>query len=285
MATGVGRFYKWFLLIVLVGILVELAAIVSVLRGDDDGEGNIAVVEIRGPISASHEAVQRLKKFEDDAKAKAIVVRVDSPGGTVAASQEIHDEIARIAKKKKVVVSMGDVAASGGYYLAAAADKIVANPGTLTGSIGVIASYFVFDELLKKFNVKWEVIAAGGMKDIGSPLRSLKPEERQFLKALMEDTHQQFIDAIVAGRKLDEAKVRSLADGRIFTGKQAKDLGLVDELGSLEYAIDYAAKLADLKEKPKGIYPEREKFGFFGKLAEGAMQMRQGLHVLYQMRP
>ena len=285
MATGAGRLYKGFLLFLLLGIFLELAALVSVLRGESDPDGNIAVVEVVGEIVDPRGVVEKLKKFEKNEKVKAVVLRVNSPGGAVGASQEIHDEVVRLKAKKKIVVSMGDVAASGGYYVSAPADRSIANPGTLTGSIGVIASYFVFDDLLKKFNLKWEVITAGNMKDIGSPLRSLKPEERVFLKSLLEDTHRQFVEAIAEGRKLPVDKVTQLADGRIYTGRMAKELGLVDDLGSLEYAIQEAGKLAGVAiDKVQAIYPEKEKFGFFQKLSEKT-NLRQGLQVLYEMKP
>ncbi|MCB0307943.1 MAG: signal peptide peptidase SppA [Bdellovibrionales bacterium] len=284
MANNTGRLYKSFIILLLLGIFIELGALVSIFRGDDERNGNIAVVEVAGPIEDSKDTIKRLKKYEDNEKVKAIVVRVNSPGGTVGASQEIHDEILRIKDKKKIIVSMGDVAASGGYYLSAPANKIVANPGTLTGSIGVIATYFVVDDLLRKFHLKWEVIQAGKMKDIGSPLRSLTADEKLFLKQLTEDMHNQFIEAVSKGRNLSIEKTKELADGRIFSGKQAQELGLVDELGSLEFAIQLAAREVNLKEKPKAIYPPEEKFGFFKNFSDRTF-FRRGLQVLFQQYP
>lgn len=284
MASKSNWFYRGMIALFLLGILLELAALVSILRGDDDSDGNIAIVEVAGPIEASQDIVKKLRKFEENKDVYAIVVRVNSPGGTVGSSQEIHDEVLRIKAKKPVVVSMGDVAASGGYYLSAPATKIIANPGTITGSIGVIATYFVVDDLLKKFHLKWEVISAGKMKDIGSPLRSLTPEEKAFMKNLTGDMHAQFIEAVAKGRNLPLEKATELSDGRVYSGRQAKELGLVDELGGLQYAIEVAARLSNLKDKPKPIYPAEEKFGFFKNLSQ-KLSSKTGLSVNYQMTP
>ncbi len=241
--------------------------IISILKGDINPDGNIAVVELNGAIESSLDTIKALKKYEEKKEVKAIVLRVNSPGGVVGSSQEIHDEIKRINKIKKVVVSMGDVAASGGYYVAAPAEKIIANPGTITGSIGVIANYFIFGDALRKLNIRWELIKAGENKDLGSPLRNLRPEERKIMQDMMDDMHDQFIEAIAQGRKLDKATVTSLADGRVYSGRQAKDVQLVDGLGGLEYAIKVAAKLADVKEEDiETIYPPKEDDSFFAKV-------------------
>ena len=163
-------------------------------------------------------------------------------------------------EKKPVVVSFGNVAASGGYYVAASATKIVSNPGTLTGSIGVIASFFMVDEALKKLKLKWEIIKSGPNKDIGSPLRPMSTKERELLQSITTDVYNQFVDAIAIGRKLDRKKVVEVADGRLFSGRKAKELGLVDELGGLEKAIEVAAKEAGLKDEPEVIYPRKDDF-------------------------
>ncbi|MCI5071776.1 signal peptide peptidase SppA [bacterium] len=260
-------FSRFFIVIFLLGIVIELGMIVAILKGDANPDGNIAVVEVQGAIDGSMDTVKLLKKYEEKKEVKAIVLRVNSPGGVVGSSQEIHDEIKRINKGKKVVVSMGDVAASGGYYIAAPAEKIIANPGTITGSIGVIANYFIFGDALKKLNIRWELIKAGKNKDIGSPLRNLRPEERKIMQDMMDDMHDQFIEAIAQGRKLDKATVSNLADGRVYSGRQAKQVKLVDELGGLEYAIKAAAKLANIKEKDiQAIYPPKEDDSFFAKV-------------------
>jgi protease-4 len=191
---------------------------------------------------------------------KAIILRVDSPGGGVGPSQEIYREIMRIrsSSKKKVVTSMGSVAASGGYYIACASDRIVANPGTITGSIGVIMQFSNLEDLLKKIGVKGVVIKSGEHKDIGSPFREMTPEEKKLMQEVLDNVHQQFIQAVADGRKLDKSKVAEIADGRIMTGEQAKNLGLVDQLGNLQDTIDITAKLVGIEGKPNVLYPKRK---------------------------
>ncbi len=270
---------KFFIVLLLLGIFIELLVLIGIFK--EHREGNIAVVEVAGPIEESLPTIKELKNFEKNQKVKAIVLRVNSPGGTVGASQEIHDEIIRINKVKPVVVSMSDIAASGGYYISAGASKIVANPGTITGSLGVIATYFVVDDLLKKLHLKWEVIKAGESKDIASPLKPLSEKERAILQNMSKDIHEQFIQAVSQGRKLDIEKVKSLADGSVFSGRQAQGLGLVDELGSLEHAILVAAKLSKLEEKPDPIYPKEDNVPFFGHL-RGALSNIKTLSVRLQ---
>jgi protease-4 len=188
---------------------------------------------------------------------KAIILRIDSPGGGVGPSQEIHREVSKAKKKKKVVASMGSVAASGGYYIACASDAIIANPGTITGSIGVVMQFSNFEELLKKIGVKGVVLKSGEHKDIGSPLREMTPEEKKIMQGVLDDVHRQFIQAVAEGRNLDRAKVVQIADGRIFTGQQAKELGLVDQVGNLQDAIDFVAQEAKIEGKPNVLYPKR----------------------------
>lgn len=218
----------------------------------------IALVKVEGLIVASEKITEELGDYADDSSIKAIVIRVDSPGGGVVASQEIHNAVKKAKKNgKKVVVSMGSVAASGGYYLAAPADRIVANPGTLTGSIGVIMEFATVEKLLEKIGVKGMVIKAGEYKDMGSPFRDMTPQEKQLLQSVMDDVHAQFIQAVAEGRGLPLEAVRAIADGRIFTGRQALGLKLVDQLGDLDESIQAAADLAGIKGKPKVV--EREK--------------------------
>lgn len=267
------RFFRFTLILLLAGIFLELAILIGLLVEGEYPDGNIAVVEVKGQIDNSHPTVRSLKEFAEKKEVKAIVLRIDSPGGSVGASQEIHDQVLRTKKEKPVVVSMGDVAASGGYYAAAPASKIVANPGTITGSIGVIAHHLIVGDLLKRWHLRWEVIQSGKMKNLGSPLRKLKPEERRILQTMTNDVHDQFIQAVAKGRKLKLEKVKNLADGRVFSGRQAKKEGLVDELGGLEHAIDLAAKLAKLPEDPKPIYPKEERFGWFQRIVEGKLEL------------
>ncbi len=219
----------------------------------------IALVRIEGMIAASEKIVEELNDYADDSSIKAIVIRVDSPGGGVVASQEIYNAVKNAKKSgKKVVVSMGAVAASGGYYVSAPADKVVANPGTLTGSIGVIMEFATIEKLLEKIGVKGMVIKAGEYKDIGSPFRDMKEQERKLLQGVMDDVHAQFIQAVAEGRGLPLANVQAIADGRIFTGRQALDLKLVDQLGDLEESIQLAAGLAGIKGRPKIVKREKK---------------------------
>ena len=220
----------------------------------------IAIVEVKGVITQSSGVIEDLQQYLADDGVKAIVLRVDSPGGGVGPAQEIYREIMRIrsTSKKKVVTSMGSVAASGGYYIACASDRIVANPGTITGSIGVIMQFSNLEELLKKIGVKGVVLKSGEHKDIGSPFREMTPEEKGIMQEVIDNVHQQFIQAVADGRKLERSKVAQIADGRILTGEQAKNLGLVDQLGNLHDTIDVTAKMVGIEGKPNVLYPKRK---------------------------
>ncbi|MCA9462171.1 MAG: signal peptide peptidase SppA [Nitrospira sp.] len=215
----------------------------------------VAIVRVEGPILDSHGTVEELRTFAEDPTVRAIVMRIDSPGGGVAPSQEIYNAVRRVRKEnnKTVVASMGTVAASGGYYIAVATDRILANPGTLTGSIGVIMQMANFQELLEKVGVKNIVVKTGKFKDIGSPFRPMQEEDRRLLQSVMDDVHRQFIDAVADGRSLDSAEVEQLADGRVFTGKQAKSILLVDDIGDLQDAIRLAGELGGIKGDPRII--------------------------------
>ena len=244
---------------------VVLAAIVAVLLahlfGDMDfsGEDRVALIRVEGVILDAQQTVEDLKKFAETPSVKAIVLRIDSPGGGVVPSQEIHDAVKRVRNKhnKVVVASMGTVAASGGFYIAVATDRILANPGTLTGSIGVIMELANLEGLLKKIGVESVVIKAGRNKDLGSPFRQMRDEERKLLQAVMDDVHDQFITAVAEGRALKPSDVVPFADGRIFTGRQAKDVKLIDELGDLDDAIRVAADLGGIEGEPKVVEPRR----------------------------
>ncbi|MFM8541554.1 MAG: signal peptide peptidase SppA [Nitrospira sp.] len=226
---------------------------------DMPGEDRIGLVRVEGVILDSKDTVSELKRFGDSSSIKAIVLRIDSPGGGVVPSQEIHDAVQRVRTKqnKTVVASMGTVAASGGYYIAAAADRIVANPGTLTGSIGVIMEMVNLEGLLHKVGVEGVVIKSGRYKDVGSPFRKMNPEERRILQSVMDDVHEQFIEAVAEGRSLGVKDVRPLADGRIFTGRQAVDAKLVDELGDLDDAIRIAAEMVGIEGEPAVVNPKK----------------------------
>ncbi|MBF0491378.1 MAG: signal peptide peptidase SppA [Deltaproteobacteria bacterium] len=222
-----------------------------------DSWGNIAVVELKGAIFESEKVNEKLEKYLKSEQVKAIVLRIDSPGGAVGPSQEIYNEVKRVAQKKTIVVSMGSVAASGGYYAAAPAHKILANPGTITGSIGVLMEHVEVNDLLKWAKVSAEILKAGEMKDAGSALRTMKPEERAYLQDLLSNMHAQFKKAVAEGRHLDIETVNKLADGRVYTGEQALQLKLVDQLGGLEDAIEVARVLAKIPGEAKVIRPDK----------------------------
>ncbi|MDK2848485.1 MAG: protease [Desulfuromonadales bacterium] len=219
----------------------------------------IGVVEITGMLSGSDPVVRQLVSFKKDDSIKAVILRVDSPGGAVAPSQEIHDEVIRVAAKKPVVVSMASVAASGGYYVSIPAHRIVANPGTITGSIGVIMQFTNLEELYGKLGLKSLVVKSGEHKDIASPFRPMTSEDRKILQGVIDDVYDQFVSAVAEGRNLSVEKVRNLADGRIFTGRQAKEIGLVDELGGMQDAVGIAKDLAGISGEPKLVYPPKDK--------------------------
>lgn len=203
-------------------------------------------------IGGTDAVIRQLHEARDDNNVKAIVLRINSPGGSVPATQELGEELKKIRQGgKPIIVSMGDVAASGGYWLAALADKVYANPSTITGSIGIYMPYSNWEELYKKIGVRQEKIKSGVHKDILSPERQITPEERAILQAMVDDMYDQFVTVVAEGRKMEPSQVRRIADGRIYTGKQAKELGLIDELGNLYDAIDGAAAIAGITGKPQ----------------------------------
>jgi protease-4 len=228
----------------------------------------VAILEVKGMIVDVQPVIEQLVKFAKDDSVKAIVFRIESPGGGVSPSQELYREIRRSAEKKPVVASMGSVAASGGYYIASGVKKIYANPGTITGSIGVIAQFTNLEELFKKIGFRMEVVKSGVFKDVGNPGRAMTAEERAYLQKLLDNVHQQFVRDVARGRRMPEEKVREIADGRILTGEQAKEMGLVDELGGLNDAVDAAAKMAGITGEPKLVYPEKRKISLLDYLLD-----------------
>ncbi len=234
----------------------------------------VAIIDVTGPIYTSKSVVRQIKKYTKDGSIPAIVLRVDSPGGGVAASQEIYSQLERARDEGQViVVSMGTVAASGGLYIAMAADTIVANPGTLTGSIGVIFQYQTIEELADKIGIRTQVIKSGALKDVGTPWREPTEEDLAHLQSVIDDTYEQFVDVVAKGRGMDPAEVRPLADGRIFTGRQALEANLVDLLGDLDDALNIAAEMVGLDTPPKTIkeMPRRRAtvWDLFGQLVSG----------------
>jgi protease-4 len=263
----------------LVSSIVMALILVLSLAGCVGGSGKIVVIPLNGSVvGASQQGLltsagitpglvrNYLEKAEADGFVKAVVLRIESPGGSAAASQEIANEIRRFREEtgKPVVVSMGDVAASGGYYISVYADRIVANPATLTGSIGVISQLIYIEGLLEKLGLEMETIKAGEHKDMG--IRPLTDEEREILQAITDDLYEQFIDTVAEGRNLPLETVRELATGQPYTGNQALELGLVDELGGRERAIELAAELAGVTA------PTVEEYGAGGLWWGGLLQ-------------
>jgi len=273
-------------LLVLAVIGVALLTSLALDTGWFGGE-RVAIIRIEGVITDSRETIEELRRFRDNPSIKAVVLRIDSPGGGVVPSQEIHTEVLKARKggRLKVVASMGNLAASGGYYIAAATDKIVANPGTLTGSIGVIMELANVQGLLEKVGVQSVVIKSGRYKDLASPFRAMSKEDRVLLQHVLDDVHDQFIQAVAAGRALNVEEVRPLADGRIFTGRQARTAKLVDELGDLQDAIKLAARMVGIEGEPRVVEP-RKRFSlrdllensFLGRVAP---VMPSGINLKY----
>ncbi len=262
---------KWFLGII--GIILALSVLFFALgfftiassfkpvseEEIDSGKDKIAVIELKGVILNSEDIVKQIKKYAKSSGVKAIVFYVDSPGGGVSASEEIFQELKKAREKKPVIVSMGSVAASGGYYVSLGGSKIVANPGTITGSIGVIAQFPNFRKLLDKIGIDFEVIKSGKFKDSGNPYRGLTEEEKKYFQNVINDVFEQFVNHVAEERKMKREDVLKIADGRIFTGKQAFELGLVDTLGTLEDAIKIAKNMAGIKGEPRIVKEKRKK--------------------------
>lgn len=230
----------------------------------------IGVIPISGAIVNAQPVISEIVRFRKDKAIRAIIVRIDSPGGGVGPSQEIYQELKRTRKDKKVIASMGSVAASGGFYIASAADKIVANPGTITGSIGVIMEFVQFKSLLEKIGINLEVIKSGEYKDMGYPQRELTERDRQILGQVIKDIQQQFVTAVADGRRLAREKIQEIADGRIFSGERAKELGLVDFLGNFQDAVELAKKMTGIRGDVTLVYPEQRGAKFWDLLFDSA---------------
>lgn len=265
-----------FLIFLVVFIFVSFVAVGIYLVLKEEKPGfvssvkKVGLVKVEGVILDSKEIIEHLHQLRDNEAVPAILLRIDSPGGGVGPSQEIYKEILKLREKKKVVVSMGSLAASGGYYIASAADWIVANPGTLTGSIGVILQGMNMEELFKKIGVRTVVIKSGKYKDIFSPDREMTEDEKKLLQGMIDEVYEQFLDAIVQGRKnINKETLRSIADGRVFTGSQAKEYGLVDELGNFQDALEKAAQLGNIEGKPEVIEPKKKRLSILEQLLEG----------------
>ena len=276
LALGVVAFIFGGLFLVFFGFLV-LAY--SVVKGESPHLASgprIGIVQLKGGIGMGDGSVdadsvlKQVKRFETDDGIKAVVIRIDSPGGSVGPSQEIHDEVKRLAAKKPVVCSLGNVAASGGFYVAVACPKIVAAAGTLTGSIGVISQFVNVKGLAERFDIRMETVKSGKLKDAGNPFREMTPEDRAYWQGLIDRVHGQFMAAVAEGRCLELAEVRKIADGRVITGAEAKELGLVDALGNFYDAVELAKQEAKLSGEPHLVYPPDERSRFIEDLLGGA---------------
>src|SRR3989440_3930047 len=253
-------------------LIVMLLAVVLTFSGDGRTDfafsGQIQVVDVDGELVESRSILDQLKRYEDSNSVKAILLNIDSPGGGVAVSQEISEEIKRLREKKnKIVVAyLSSTGASGAYYVACAANKIVANPGTIVGSIGVIAEWVNYADLMEWAKLKDVVFKTGEFKDTGSPSRALTENERKYFQGLIDDMYVQFLEAVAGGRELGLQEVRSLADGRVFTGRDAKERKLIDEIGNFSDAVDLTAKLAGISGKPRLIRLNRQRVTLFDVL-------------------
>jgi protease-4 len=247
--------------VLILAVLGVAAIVVSLGLGSFGGEGGLAarfgssvgVLEVRGVIQDAADAVEALDRFRRQDNTVAVVLRIESPGGAVAPSQELYDAVWRLRESKPVIASLGNVAASGGYYVASAANRIYADPGTITGSIGAIMSIAQYATLADKVGVREEVVKSGRFKDTGHPLRPMDPEERALLQGMVDDVLGQFVDAVARGRKMEPARVRELADGRIYSGAQAKAVGLVDDLGGLADATRAAWEQGGQTGEPRVV--------------------------------
>lgn len=277
--------YLFFLLIfsTIVAITVlglSLMIVFSSKRKDfvefGSGKSQVGVIEIKGVVSDPKTIIENIKRFRDEKSIKAIVLRIDSPGGAVGPAQEIYREVRKASQKKPVIASLGTVAASGGYYIAAGADGIIANPGTITGSIGVIMGFTNFQEVLRKIGLVPVVVKSGAYKDMGSPVREMTAKEREILQNLANKIHAQFVRDVALGRKMEKDILAPLADGRIFTGEEAKDFGLVDRIGNLEDSIEWAGRKGGIEGKIVVVYAPEKRFSLikylfgtlFGQISE-----------------
>jgi protease-4 len=281
---------KWFLSILGILVLITIGFFLlfytlpplttrtteTVVTGSGD---KIAVVELSGVIQFSEDFVRQVKKYREDRSIKALLIRIDSPGGGVVPSQEMYEELKKTrATGKPVVVSMGSLAASGGYYVACGASRLVANRGSLTGSIGVISEFLQFREAMDKLGIDVKTIKSGKLKDAGSPVRKMTEDDQKYFQSLMDGVHRQFITVVEEERKLDHAKAMALADGRVFTGEQAVAEGLVDTIGTYEEAINIAANVAGIEGKPS-LVRERKRVtlwnSLFGDVGDAVKDLKQ----------
>jgi len=250
------RIKKAFLIIFILVFIIFVASFVIGIVGQGFGD-KIGIVEIEGVIADGKDAMEDIVRFKEDDGIRGVIVRINSPGGSVGPSQEIYHELKKLAAKKKVYIAASSVCASGGYYIASAGEKIYANPSTITGSIGVIMEQVVAEELLKKIGIQPNTLKAGKFKDVGSPFRKMKDDERAYFQQILDSIHEQFIKDVAEGRKMPFEQVQKLSDGRVYTGTQAKELGLVDGIGTFYDTVDDMKKDLGIKGKPVLVYGKR----------------------------
>jgi len=284
----IGGFILLFLIFFIIGL-------VGMMSDKDDGwvgfGDKIAIVKIEGEIINSEKTVEQLRDYAKNSSVKGILIRVNTPGGVVGASQEIYYEVLRVREKsgKPVVISMGSLAASGGYYIACAGDYVFANPGTLTGSIGVILQYPVVKDLLDKVGIQFQTIKTGNVKDVGSPFKYPSEADTLMLMRVIDDSYDQFVEVVAAARGMEREEVLKVADGSIYTGRQAYKLGLVDTLGCMEDAIDYLAEVTGIEGEPKRLQKKEKRdltvFDLLGSMAEKYLDpVSSGPQLMYLYR-
>lgn len=279
-------FWGIFLSLIFIGLVflaLSFLVFASVLRSDKKefysfGSGDkIGIVEINDVIINSEKTVEQIKNFREDKSIKAIILRINSPGGGVASSQEIYEEVKKTRESGKIIVtSMGSIAASGGYYIACGSNLIVANPGTLTGSIGVIAQFITIKDLAEKLGIQQNVIKSGELKDAGNPFREMNEKDKEYFQEVVDNTFGQFLDVVSKERKIDKEKLMPYASGRVFTGLQAKEYGLIDSLGTFEDAIRITSTMAGIEGKPR-LIRERKKLSVFEKLLDSVFDNIKGI--------
>ncbi len=280
--------------------LVGICALIYISLGSQQGDGfsgfgdRIGVVDLEGVILSPKDVVEQLRKFADDSSIKAIMLHVNSPGGGAAASEEIYREVLRIRdqKKKRIVASIETVGASGAYYVSSATNKIFADNASIVGSIGVIAQWYNYEELIKWAKLKAITLKAGEFKDTGSPTRPMTLEDRAYLQALIDDMHRQFIHSVAVGRKMKDKDVRALANGKVWTGEEALPLKLIDQIGDFRAAVEDTAKSVGIKGEPTLVHEEKRRQGLlellFGDVSDylpdpaKALQTNVGFYYLWK---
>jgi len=269
-----------FCILLFIGVVFfALIYALGLLKGEGRSlhlRAKVGVVRIEGVLIDSSDIIDQIDEFADDDGIRAVVLRINSPGGGVVASQEIYQSVRELRKKKKVVASMGAVAASGGYLIATAADRIVANPGTITGSISAVMHFADVQELMRKVGVRSSVVKSGKFKDIGSPVREMTVEEKQLIQGIVDDIYDQFTQTLSENRKIPLGAILNLADGRIFSGRQALTVKLVDELGGLQDAVFLAGRLAGMEGKPAIVYAAKKKTNLWRYLMESVASAVSG---------